>query len=385
MNVIPGRQQKIVMNNTPSIAIVLNGLYVGGAEKFGISLANKFIEKGVGTTIFLFKKFDSPLFDQIDKRIELVYINRKSKYDFILHEKFNTEIVKRNIQKVIIIGLLPLFLSRVFSFKKNKSIDYFISLHSTIPASFKIYLQNLFFLRFIRKTDTVFFICKNQKKFYNQQYYFRPEQFDVIYNGVDVDYFQPGEISKNNKKESMGIAFTDKIILLVATIREEKGHTYAIESLKKLHSKYPGKINTHLVFVGGGEENYIKQLKETISSYLLTPYVHFESIQKDVRPYYETADIFTLTSFSVETFSIAALEAMCYGLPISLTNIGGASEMIFEGKNGKLSKAKDVDSIANSWAELLDSNLNKKDIREIVINNFSLELMFAKYNEAIMQ
>lgn len=374
------------MNNRSGIAIVFNGLYVGGAEKFGISLANKFNENGFNTTIILFKKLDSPLFDQIDNRIEIVYIHRTSKFDFILHRQFDAAINKRNIQKVVIIGLLPLFLSRVFSFKRNKKIDYFISLHSTIPASFKIYLQNLFFLRFARKRDKILFICNNQKIFYNNKYYFNPGSFDVIYNGVDVTYFKPGSTSTTNtKKESIQISFTDKVILLVATIRKEKGHNYAIESLHQLHNQHPNKKNTHLVFIGGGDEIYITALKKIIKNYSLEQYVHFEGNQKDVRPYYEIADVFTLTSYSVETFSIAALEAMSYGLPISLTNIGGASEMIVEGKNGHLSIAKDIDSIAASWCHLLDAGLDKYTIRAIVVNKFSLEMMFTKYHQVIFQ
>lgn len=372
------------MDKANCVAIVFNGLYVGGAEKFGISLANKFIASGYSTTIFLFKKLNSPLLDQIDKNIEIVDIHRKSKFNVVLHKQFDEEINKRNIGKVIIIGLLPLFLSRILSFKRNKAVSYFISLHSTIPPSFRIYLQDLIYLRFTRKTDKALFICNAQENFYKKNYLFKPPNFEIIYNGVDVNNFKPGAAGVIiNQKELMQIGENDKIILLVATIRPEKGHSYAIKALKKLHTAYPDKQNTHLVFIGGGEKEYIDKLKEEVSSYSLDKFIHFEGNQKDVRKYYHIADVFTLTSFSVETFSIAALEAMSYGLPLSLTDIGGAAEMIFEGKNGLLSKPRNVDSIAATWASLLDNNLNKEAIREIALNKFSLELMFKRYQDAI--
>ncbi len=372
------------MDNPNSIAVVFNGLYVGGAEKFGISLANKFKSNGYTSTIFLFKKLDSPLLEQIDTNIEIVFIHRKSKFDIVLNKQFDKEINKRNIGKVIIIGLLPLFLSRVFSFKRNINISYFISLHSTIPPSFRIYLQDLIYLRFARKTDKVLFICNAQKNYFNKNFLFKPKKLDVIYNGVDVNYFMPNADGvSSTQKTQMNIAEKDKIILLVATVRPEKGHGDAIKALKKLHSAYPEKINTHLVFIGGGKEDYIRKLKEEISNNALEKFIHFEGNQKDVRKYYEVADIFTLTSFSVETFSIAALEAMSSGLPISLTNIGGAAEMVIEGKNGLLSKAKDIDSIAASWNALLNTKFNKNEIRRIAIEKFSLELMFKKYQDTI--
>lgn len=373
------------MNKTNSIAIVFNGLYVGGAEKFGISLANKFVDNGFNTTIFLCKDINSPLVAQIDKRIEIVYILRRSKYDYMLHRQFDIEIRQRSINKVIIVGLLPLLLSRFMSFKRNKSVSYFISLHSSIPPSFKIYIQNMLCLRYIRKTDKVLFVCHNQRKIWSTKYLFKPQQYDIIYNGVDIEYFKPGagpEVA--NQKQTMLIPPEDKVILLVATIRHEKGHAYAIESLHILHTKYADKQNTHLIFVGDGDQNYISVLKELVSRYSLNSFVHFEGNQKDVRKYHEIADVFTLTSSS-ETFSIAALEAISFGIPISLTNIGGASEMVFEGQNGLLSITKDADSIAATWANLMDAGLDRIAIRKIVVDNFSLELMFTKYLHAIIE
>jgi glycosyltransferase involved in cell wall biosynthesis len=372
--------------NKPSdnIAIVFNGLFMGGAEKFGISLANKFVENGNETSIILFKKMDSPLLEQINSNINIIYINRTSKYNFILHKPFNKALQANGINKVIIIGLLPLFLSRVFSFKKNSHIQFFLSLHSTIPASFKIFIENFIFLRFAKQTDKVLFICKNQQQFYNTRYKFNPVLNDVIYNGVDVNYFKQGVKNPSvDIKEKLQLKPTDKVVVLVATIRKEKGHTYAIEALKYLHTNFPNKLNTHLIFIGGGDSAYLEELDELVSDKQLQQFVHFEGNQKDVRDYYSIADIFTLTSFSVETFSIAALEAMSFGLPLSLTNIGGASEMVMEHKNGLLSEAKNSVSIATTWAKLLDANLNKQSIRDIAVANFSLPTMFAKYQATI--
>ena len=372
------------MNKSNCLAIVLNGLYVGGAEKFGISLANKFVSNGYSTSIFLFKNLNSPLLELIDTNIEIVQIYRSSKFNVVLHKQFDEEIAKRKIEKVIIIGLLPLFLIRTLSFSRNENVSYFLSLHSTIPPSFRIYLQDLIYLRFLRKTDKVLFICNAQEIFFKRNFFIKPKKFDIIYNGVDVNFFKPGIAGVPiDQKEQMQIAGSDKIILLVATVRPEKGHGYAIKALNKLHIQYPEKNNTHLVFVGGGKEEYINILKKEVNSYGLNKYIHFEGNQNDVRKYYHISDIFTLTSFSVETFSIAALEAMSYGLPLSLTAIGGAAEMIVDGKNGILSKSENIDSIAKSWAFLLDKKFDKLQIREIAIQKFSLQLMFKKYQETI--
>lgn len=377
-------EKLIAMKKTDSIAFIFSGLYVGGAEKFGISLANKFVADGIPTHLILFENFKSPMFDQVDKRIEIIYIKRRHKLDIILNRQFEVEIGKRSINKVIFFCLSPLFLTRFMSFSRNKSVDYFISLHSTIPSSFKTRVKNLIFFTLTRKSDTALFICHNQREYHKKYYFFNPRLYDVIYNGVDIDYFKPGSGQIIvNKREALKIGPMEKMILLVATIRPEKGHGFAIEALNILHQKYSGKGNTHLVFTGDGLPEYITKLKQLVTKYNLGSYVHFEGNQKDVRAYYEVADIFTLTS-SGETFSIAALEAMCYGLPISLTNIGGAAEMVVEGMNGNLSKTKDSASMAQSWAHLIDAGLDRQAIRVHTEKNYSLKLIFNQYKKVIL-
>ena len=373
------------MKSVDSIAFVFNGLYVGGAEKFGINLANKFVADGIPTHLILFEDFNSPMFDQVDERIEIIYIKRKGKLNFVLHKQFETEVEKRSINKIVFFCLSPLFMSRIFSFNRDKKVDYFISLHSTIPPSLKERVKNMIFLRFARRKDIVLFICNNQRDYHKQMYLFNPPLFDVIYNGVDIDYFKAGNsLQTVDKRQTMGIPGDEKIILLVATLRPEKGHAYAIESLHILHTRYPEKKRTHLVFTGDGAPQYVTELKQLVSRYSLDGFVHFEGNQKDVRPYYEVADLFTLTSFSVETFSIAALEAMCYGIPISLTNIGGAAEMVIDGKNGNLSESRNPSSMASSWASLLDAGLDKTAIRENTVHNYSIQMVFGKYKQAIL-
>lgn len=363
-----------------NLAIVFNGLYVGGAEKFGISLANKFVSEGTKVTLFFFQDIKSPLLEEIDQRIEKVYFIRKRKWQFNFSMAFQNSLEERSIKKVFIIGLMPLFFTRVKGWSRSKPIDYYLSLHSTIPKNIKTYLQNFLLLRLVRKSDRVLFICENQKKFYKDAYLFKPSHQSVIYNGVDTDYFKPDSEANNQElRRKLDIPEGHRVILLTATIRKEKGHSDAIAALKLLHEKFPGNKNTHLLFVGSGETSIIQSLKAQVKESDLENYVHFAGNQKDVRPFYSISDLFTLTSYSVETFSIAALEAMSMGLPLSLTEIGGASEMVTEGINGYLAKPKNPLSIATSWNKALNTQFDRNEIRETVIRKFSLDQMFAHY------
>ena len=100
--------------------------------------------------------------------------------------------------------------------------------------------------------------------------------------------------------------------------------------------------------------------------------------------FYYIADIFTLTSES-ETFSIAALEAMSFGLPCALTDVGGAREMIVEDWNGTLANPLDPWSIANAWLNALKNNQNGHSIRQYIATRFSLPTMLDKYVNLLSQ
>jgi glycosyltransferase involved in cell wall biosynthesis len=104
----------------------------------------------------------------------------------------------------------------------------------------------------------------------------------------------------------------------------------------------------------------------------------------DVRPFLQYADLFTLTSFS-ETFSLAALEAMASGLPVSLTNVGGASEMVSDKTVGELSQKNNPASMAASWKTILEGSYNREHISNFTGEHFSQTKMIDQYERILVQ
>jgi glycosyltransferase involved in cell wall biosynthesis len=87
----------------------------------------------------------------------------------------------------------------------------------------------------------------------------------------------------------------------------------------------------HLDLVGDGpEENAAKRLVEELG---IGDRVAFLGPRTDVPELLRTADLFALCSRS-EGFPISTLEAMRSGLPVIVSNVGGAAEAVAEGETG---------------------------------------------------
>jgi glycosyltransferase involved in cell wall biosynthesis len=296
-------------------------------------------------------------------------------------------VLKENkIEKVFCVGTFSFFLMKL-SFLFRSRIQFMLSIHSTIPKNFRDFFVNLIYLRFVSKRDLTLFICKAQQDYFAKKYYFKPRRSLIVYNGIETSYFLPAEISEGMKitgqqiREKYNIPANRKIITMVARLFAEKGHADAIEAIGVLRKKF--NADACLLLVGSGDELYTKYLHDHAANHGVTEFVHFIDHQSDVRPYLCMSDVFTLTSHT-ETFSLAALEAMSCGVPCSLTNIGGAAEMINE-NTGTLSQARNPESIAKSWYEIIQKEYDPISLHKFVKTNFSLSKMLQEYQDVILQ
>lgn len=366
-------QQKI------KVAFVIHGLVMGGAEKFLLNLINLLPRFRYSPHLILLSK-DNILLHELKNDIPIIIFERRRKFDLSVTRKIRKYLSDNGISCVFCINTFSFFLSKgIFSF--NTNIKYFLSVHSTIPPTIKNYFQNLLYYRALSSRDRIIYLCHAQHVFLEKTYLFSNRNSIIINNGIDTSYFNPSHFSISHRtqfRNELGFTKKDKLIIMVARINPEKGHADAIRALNLVDINRFGPV--HLIFIGGGKSNEIQTLKLLAKKANVEARVHFLGEQMDVRPYLNIADFFTLTSHSTETFSLSALEAMAFGLPCSLTDIGGASEMIKEGLNGVVSAAKNPVSIAQSWECILSAEYSRDNIRAYIIDNFSVLSMIENYD-----
>lgn len=364
--------------NPKSIVFVIHGLPMGGAEKFMISIVNHLFEINYNPLVILLSN-DDTLASEITEGIPIIKVLKKSRYDISVSTRIKQQIIAHGSPKIFCVNPYAYFLTKL-SFLFDRHYQIFLSPHTTKPFSFYNWIQSFIYYRIVGKNDTLVYLCHKQQDYLTKKYLLPDCAQTVIYNGINTEIFNPEHfkgIDRNNLRASFSIDKNDKLILLVARINPEKRHTDAIHALSVIHQMH-GVIKPHLMIVGSGNQQLSDNLKKIVSNLSLDSYVHFVGNHSDVRKFYFIADIFTLTSES-ETFSIAALEAMAFGLPCALTDVGGAREMIVEDWNGTLADPLHPDSIAKAWLNALKNNKNGHSIREHVEHRFSLPKMLNHY------
>jgi glycosyltransferase involved in cell wall biosynthesis len=110
--------------------------------------------------------------------------------------------------------------------------------------------------------------------------------------------------------------------------------------------------------------------------------------QDDVRPLLAACDAVALCSTRVETFSMAALEAMAMARPVVHADLGGAAEMITHGSDGYLFPVGDTPALVERLAELALPAPRKRmgaAARASVASRFAEQAMVERYEQLFLE
>ena len=118
--------------------------------------------------------------------------------------------------------------------------------------------------------------------------------------------------------------------------------------MPEILAKYP---HATLEIIGEGEER--EALKSQITNHKLQRHVTLLGRRDHPEDYLKKWDVFVLPSIS-ETFGITILEAMAAQVPVVATKVGGVTDIVSDGKNGKLIKPKSSSEIAAAILDILD-------------------------------
>jgi glycosyltransferase involved in cell wall biosynthesis len=206
----------------------------------------------------------------------------------------------------------------------------------------------------------------------------------AIYNGVDTEEFSetvsPEE--RGRLRSALGFSETDFVVGITALLRPEKNHVQLVDAVAALRKMG---IPVRALMIGDGATR--PTIEARARALDVEGDIVITGLKEDVRPYVAACDAMALCSDAVETFSLAALEAMALGRPVIHSDIGGAAEMIRPGENGFLFPVGDTEALIDRLRRLLDradrERMGRK-AREMVEARFSERGMVDRYERMLL-
>jgi glycosyltransferase involved in cell wall biosynthesis len=369
-----------------NILFLIQSLGMGGAEKLLINLVNNFDRNQFFINVIALNDNIALVGEIHSNDTRFTPLPRKWRYDMGPARQIRRIIIENQIDTVIAFDLFSFFYVRHALLRIPLKPRIFISLHSTVQKNLKQVLQGMIYARLLSGKESFISVCDAQADYLSKVFWIPRKRFTTIYNGVDVEYFHPSNNSYTRKsiRSSLMIPENGFVILQVASLAPHKRHEDTLAALKNLTELSPG-LPCYLLFVGQGSKDREHKLQVLAESLTISNRVRFCGLQSDVRPFYQAADLFTLSSQFIETFSVAALEAMSMGLPCVLTDVSGACEMIVEGTNGYLVPPRKPHDLANAWLKVFKNkdNFNHEKIRAWVIKHFTLSDCIRYYEDIL--
>jgi N-acetyl-alpha-D-glucosaminyl L-malate synthase BshA len=180
---------------------------------------------------------------------------------------------------------------------------------------------------------------------------------EVIYNSVNCDVYRRN-LDTYAQVRAEYAPNGEKVLVHLSNFRPVKRLTDVIEIFDRVHKKMPSK----LLLIGDGPDRSVAEwlaVQKGIHGDVL-----FLGKQDQIEEKLAIADIMLIPS-ELESFGLAALEAMaCEVVPIS-TRAGGVPEVIDHGKSGYLADVGDVETMARYAIELLSDEQRLKEMGKV--------------------
>jgi len=166
---------------------------------------------------------------------------------------------------------------------------------------------------------------------------------EVIPNFVNCDLYKRSDDASLRAKWAPN---GEPILMHLSNFRPVKRITDAVEIFARVREKMPAK----LIMMGDGPDRgaaeYIARKKKIHKDVL------FLGKQDRVQEKLGLADLFLLPS-DLESFGLAALEAMACEVPVVATRVGGLPEVVTDGVDGYLVAPRDVEAAAKCALDIL--------------------------------
>ncbi len=317
------------------VAVVINSLYGGGAErilqtvlknidtsKYDITLYSlhkseknytcydfdkikyKYIFSGNG----FFNKLKGKLFHLLPARVfRMLYMRGKYDTEISFIEGESTKLVSGAGSKTKKIAWVHIDL------KENPWTDF---LYKSPAQEAAVY----------RRFDKILCVSESVRKAFEEKYDVNNCKVEVHYNPYDKDFM----LKKAGEETDIVLNRHVLQIITAGRLVHQKGYDRLLRAVKRLKSEGYG-FELHIM--GSGEEK--KNFEQYIEENKLEKTVYLHGFTENVYPVMKQGDLFICSS-RTEGYSTVVAESLIMGLPVVSTACAGADELLGGGQYGMI-------------------------------------------------
>ncbi|RDV15527.1 glycosyltransferase family 1 protein [Pontibacter diazotrophicus] len=225
----------------------------------------------------------------------------------------------------------------------------------------------------------VFFQNKDDRKLFLRNNLVRAGITDVLPgSGINLQEFVPAAAFKRSEPF---------VFLMVARVLFDKGVAEFVQASKLVQEQYP-EVKCQLL--GQFDERSRSAVKQQqLEEWLATGVIEYLGTTDDVAAVVSKADCVVLPSYREGT-PRTLLEAAAMAKPLIATNVPGCREVVQQGVNGYLCRARSAEDLAEKMLQMLQ--LKEEDLenmgqasRQLAVSRFDDRFVIQKYLHAIAE
>jgi glycosyltransferase involved in cell wall biosynthesis len=274
---------------------------------------------------------------------KLVFLGR-AKWDPQVVRDLIRLVRARDIDLLHVTGFKATMLGRLAALMTGRAVVAHIHDHKPMPAWMRPIQRRLG-----RNTDAAVAVSNAVREVAVEDYGVPAERIHVLYNGVLADRFaEVAPDARQRIRQQQGIAADAPVIGIVGRLEPGKGVKQLVRVLPAVLERCPDAV---LLVVGDGSIRL--DCERLVAEVGVGAAVRFTGHREDIPALLAAMDVMAAPATVEEGLPYAVLEAMCAGLPVVATRLGGLCECVVHGETGLTVPMGDGPALAEALVTLL--------------------------------
>ena len=322
---------------------LIDTLRSGGAERMAINFAHVLTDEGIANALVVSRE-DGIQSNRLPQKTELTLLKKRSFYDFLAFIRvikairaFQPDIVHAHSTSIFWALASRIFVGKVILIWH----DHYGLSDQLKPGDRK--LERIL----SRWMDGVVVVNKRLKRWIVEETKLDKRKVVMIPNF-------PHLMGDFNKDRTMG---SPVILLQLANFRRQKNHFRSLEAFNWLISEVDFQVELWLAGATDLDPSYSIEVKKMIDNLGIGSQVKILGDGENIEDLLRKAHIGILSSDS-EGLPVSLLEYGLAGLPVVATQVGECSEVLQNGRYGKLVSSKDFQTFGKAIKSLIENYSN---------------------------